>query len=196
MNPVLAHDIVLGPRIWEIVHLHVILHAFPDKAQAVLPDDDRVYDSLADEKLAFEVLRLGDEAGLSISVSIFFRITHISLTVHHFVPLPVNDRTAGNTDFEYLRIVGYQGYGHETAVAPSMHSYSVGINVRQFHQSPHADHLVGHFGLTALSPDCLFVVQTSVGSAPVVLDIDNIASLGHVHFPAAQFCTEGVAYHL
>ena len=46
MNPVLAHDIVLGPRIWEIVHLHVILHAFPDKAQAVLPDDDRVYNSL------------------------------------------------------------------------------------------------------------------------------------------------------
>ena len=62
MHPVLAHDIVPGARIWKIVHLHIVLDAFPDEAQAVFPDDDIVHSPLADEQLALQVAGLCNQA--------------------------------------------------------------------------------------------------------------------------------------
>ena len=58
MDPVLAHYIMLRARIREIIHLDIVLYAFSDKAQTVLPDHHRVYCTLADEQLSFQVCGL------------------------------------------------------------------------------------------------------------------------------------------
>ena len=105
MDPVLAHHIVLGARIWEIVHLNIVLHAFTYETQTVLPHDHRVNRALTDEKLALEILCLADEACLRITFRIPLRMVHISLSIHHLVPFPVNHRTACDSNLEDFRVV-------------------------------------------------------------------------------------------
>ena len=108
MDSVLSCHIVLVARVREIIHLHIVLHAFAYETEAVFPYDYRVDCALADEKLAFEVLGLVDEACLRLSLRIGVWMVHIALAVHHFVPLPVDHRTAGNAYLEYVRIIGNQ----------------------------------------------------------------------------------------
>ena len=48
VDSVLAHYIVFGTWIWEVVYLYIVLDAFADEAEAVLPYDYRVDCSLAD----------------------------------------------------------------------------------------------------------------------------------------------------
>ena len=54
VHPVLAHYIVFCARIWEIIHLDIVLDAFADETKAVLPYDNRVDGSLTDKQLAFK----------------------------------------------------------------------------------------------------------------------------------------------
>ena len=54
MHPVLSADIVFVARIREIVNLDVVLHAFAYEAQAVLPKDDGVDGSLANQQLSLQ----------------------------------------------------------------------------------------------------------------------------------------------
>ena len=70
VNPVFAAYIVLVARVREVVDLYSVHHACADETEAVLPQNDRVDGSLADEKLALEVLGLVDEAGLLIALRI------------------------------------------------------------------------------------------------------------------------------
>ena len=70
VNPVFAAYIVLVARVREVVDLYSVHHADAYEAEAVLPQNDRVDGSLADEKLALEVLGLVDEAGLLIALRI------------------------------------------------------------------------------------------------------------------------------
>ena len=67
---VLAGYIVLMTWIREIVYLDSVHHAGAHEAEAVLPQNDRVDGSLADEKLALQVGSLVDEAGLFIALRI------------------------------------------------------------------------------------------------------------------------------
>ena len=123
-------------------------------------------------------------------------MVHISFSVHHLVPFPVDHRTSCDSHLEDLRVVGDQRDCHESAVAPAVHSYPVLIDVRQLHEHLHAFHLVSHLSLTALPVDSLLEFCSTVLCAAVVLDIDQIASLSHVHLPSAKFAGEGVADHL
>lgn len=102
---VLAAHIMLVAWVREVVHLDVVDNAGPDETEAVLPENHRVDRSLADKQLALEVLCLVDEAGLLISLRVHVRMIHLSLAVHHLVPFPVDDRTSGHSDLEYVRIV-------------------------------------------------------------------------------------------
>ena len=51
VDPVLAHHIVLGAWIWEIIHLNIILDTFSDEAEAMLPNHHRIDSTLTDQKL-------------------------------------------------------------------------------------------------------------------------------------------------
>ena len=105
MDSPASEDIVFGARVREVVQLDVLLDASLDKAQAVLPEHSVVDGSLADEKLAFEILHVVKKACLSESVRIGGFSVHVTLAVHDLVPLPVDDRTAGHADLECLRMI-------------------------------------------------------------------------------------------
>ena len=105
MNSVLSHDIVLGARIREIVHLNIVFYTLSDETEAMFPYNHRVDRALADEKLALEVLRLVDKAGLSVTFRVYIRIIHVSFSIHDLIPLPVDYRAACNSNLEYIRIV-------------------------------------------------------------------------------------------
>ena len=108
MHPVPAGDVVLMARVWEIVHLNIVLHTFAYETEAVLPYDDRVYCALADQKLALEVLCLVDQACPCITFRISFRMVHVTFSVHHFIPFPVDHRATCHSYLENVRIVGHQ----------------------------------------------------------------------------------------
>ena len=186
MYPVLAHYIVLSAWIREIIHLDIVLDAFPDEAQTVLPDHYRVYCALADKELALQGCSLVDEAGLCISFRIDVRMVHVPFAIHHFVPFPVYYRTTCNGDLEYVRVIGDERNGHETAVAPSVYADSVLVHIWQSHEHLHSFHLVCHFCLSALAVDGLFECKSAVFCSSVILDIDQVSSLSHVHFPSAR----------
>ena len=196
MDSVLSHHIMLCARIWEIVYLYIVLDAFAYEAQTMLPYDHRVNSTLADKQLALEILGLVDEACLCISFRITFRMIHIAFSIHHLVPFPVDYRTACYSYLEDVRIICDQRYGHESAVAPSMYSDTLLVDIWKLHQHLHSFDLVCHFRLTALTVDRLLEVQTSVLRAPVILDIDEIAALCHVHLPPAELSHVCVLDHL
>ena len=64
MDTVLAENIVLSARIWEIIQLDIVLDTFPHEAQAVLPDASVVDSALTDKQFAFQVSRLVDQTCL------------------------------------------------------------------------------------------------------------------------------------
>ena len=162
----------------------------------MLPYDRIVDCALADEQLALEVLGLAEQGSGPETVRIALGIFHIALSVHDFVPFPVDYRPSGNSDLERLRVIGHQRYCHITAVAPAVDSDSVPVHVRQCLQCLDSDHLVRHLGLSAILVDDLLVFGTVILSAPVVLDIDNVAVLGHVEFPHPDLPEPGVVDHL
>ena len=108
MHSVLASDVVLVTRVWEIIHLNIVHHACSDKTETVLPEDYRVYGALTYEQLALEVLRLVDQTCLLVSLRIDMRTVHVTLSIHDLIPLPVDDRTSCYSDLEYIRVVGYE----------------------------------------------------------------------------------------
>ena len=77
-----------------------------------------------------------------------------------------------------------------------MYSDAVAVDVRKFHKHLHSLHLVRHLRLSALSVDRLLECETAVLRASVVLYVDEISSLCHVHFPSAEQSHVCVLHHL
>ena len=183
-------------RIGEVVHLHVVLDALLDEAERVLPHDGAVHGALADQELALQVLRLVDEARFRKTLRVRCLRVHVAFAVHDLVPLPIDDRAAGDGHLEHVGIVGDEADGHETAVAPAVDADAVLVHVRELHQAAEARHLVGHLGLAALAVDGALEFRALVGGATVVLDIDEIALLGHEHLPHPHAAQPAVLHHL
>ena len=162
----------------------------------MLPYDGIVDCALADEKLALEVFGLAEQGSGPETVRIALGILHIALSVHDFVPFPVDYRPSGNSDLERLRVIGHQRYCHIAAVTPSVDSDSVPVHIWQCLQCLDSDHLVRHLGLSAILVDDLLVFSAVILRAPVVLNIDNVAVLGHVEFPHPDLPEPGVVDHL
>lgn len=86
MDAVLAENIVLCARIWEIIQLDIVLDTFSYETQAVLPDDSVVDSALTDKQFALQVSRLVDqtclgeafriESGVSIYLSPYITSYH------------------------------------------------------------------------------------------------------------------------
>ena len=162
VNSILAHYVVLVAWVREVVYLYIVNNAGSYKTEAVLPEYYRVYCSLTNEELSFKVLGLVDQTCLLVSFRIDVRMVHIPLAIHHFIPFPVNHRSSCDCNLEYVRIVGDERYGHESSVAPAMHSDAVLVNIWEFHQHLDALHLVGHLCLSTLSMDGFLKSCTSV----------------------------------
>ena len=172
MDAVFSADIVLGTRIREIIQLDIVLDTFADKAQTILPDNSLVNRTLADQKLAFQILRLINQGRLGESLRIGLHRVHVALAVHYLVPFPINHRSTGDSDLESLRIIRHERYGHESTIAPSMNTYSVRVHVWKRLQHIYSDHLISHLVLAALVMNRLLEVLAPVLRSAVVLDID------------------------
>ena len=162
----------------------------------MLPYHGVVYGTLADEEFAPKVVRVFDEAGLGKAFRIGFGVIHVAFPIHDFVPFPVYDRTARDPHLEDFWIVGHEAYGHESSIAPAMYADAVFIHIGEFHEAADAHHLVFHFFLATLPVDGLFKGGAPVFRSPVVLNIDQVAFLGHQHFPHADISEPAVLHHL
>ena len=196
MNPVTSEDIVFSAWVREVIHLNLVLDALADEIQAVLPEHGIVDGALTDEQFALQVLGLVDEACFRIALRIALHGIHIALSVHDFVPFPVDYRTACDSDLEDFRIGGHERNSHETAIAPSVYADSVLVDVRKCHELADTCNLVSHFSLSAVVLDGLLIFCTPVFCTPVVLDIDDIAVLCHIELPKADLAEPAVLDHL
>lgn len=70
MDAVAAQNIVLGTRIREVIHLHVVDDALTDETQAVLPKHHVVDGSLANQQFAFQVFGLVQQADFFVAFRI------------------------------------------------------------------------------------------------------------------------------
>ena len=82
-----------------------------------------------DLQTALQVLGLGDKAGLGVALGIALGRAHIALTVHHLVPLPVDDGPTGHADLEHVGIVGDERDGHKAAERPAVDTQAVCVDV-------------------------------------------------------------------
>ena len=145
-------------------------------------------------QLALQVFGLVDKTRLLVALRILFWRVHITLTVHHLVPFPVDNRAACHTHLEDLGISGHQRCSHKAAKAPSVNTYSVGIHIGKALQIVHTAHLVAHLHLTQMTESSLLEVTTAVLAASVVEYEQDIALLGHVGLPTATGPMPGSLY--
>jgi len=122
---------------------------------------------------------------VSISVGIGLRRVHITLSVHHLVPFPVDDRSTGDTHLEDLGMRGHHVDGHKAAEAPAVYAESSAVDIAQTLEILHALHLVFHLVVAKMAEGDLLKVLAAVLTATVVEDEEQIAFLCHVSFPAA-----------
>ena len=76
MDSVPAQHIVLRARIREIIHLDIVLYAFPYETEAVLPQNHIVHGTLAYQELALQIIRLVYQAGQGIAFRVYMTSYH------------------------------------------------------------------------------------------------------------------------
>ena len=78
-----------------------------------------------------------------------------------------------------------------------MDAYALAVNPRTaVQQRAYSHHLVFRLHLAALPVDGLFECGAAIRSTPVVLDVNDIALLGHHHFPHPDIAQPAVADEL
>ena len=196
MRAVFACHVVLVAGVDEIIGIGICIHAGFQEAQAMLPYYYRVDVAVYLEEMAFQVACLQLQVGVLIPFRIILRTVHITLSIHDLVVAPVDHRTAGNTDFENIGMRQDQVGRHEAAVAPSVHTDTVGIHVRKRFQVFHAFHLVGHLVDTQVAVDHAFESESPVRCAAVVDRENHVAALCHIDIPASYAVLPAARYQL
>ena len=128
---VLSHHVMFIARISEEIRLGTRVDAGTQERQGVLRDAHRVVVTDDDLEFAFQGTGFESQVTAFVAFGIVLRTVHITLAVHHFVVLPIDDRTSGHTGLEYVGISQHEVGGHETAERPSVHTHPVGIDVGQ-----------------------------------------------------------------
>ena len=147
MHALMSAHVVRLSGIGKEVGLSACLDAFGYKREALLRHHGGVVVSRDDLKFAFQVFRFLQQAALGIAFWIGLRRIHVALSIHDFIPFPVDDRAASHSHLEHIRVIGHQSDGHETAKTPSMYAHALLVYIGQTLQEFHAFHLVLHFHL-------------------------------------------------
>ena len=185
MHTLVSHHVVSLAWIDEEVGLCASFGTCVDERQGVLGNNRRVVHTDDNLQFALEVLGHRDERTSLDTLLVGVGSAHVSLAIHHLIPSPVDDRTSSHSHLEHVGIVGHKRYGHKSAIAPSVHTKSVGIDIRQRLEIIHTLHLVEHLHLAELVPCGLLKLQSAVFAATVVEDEDDISLLCHVCLPRA-----------
>ena len=126
-----AQHVVLVVGVEEVVDLLKVVDATLDKLGTVLRDDSVVLGTLDDQQTSFEVLCFIEQAVILVTLGVLLRGVHIALTVHNFIPLPVDDRAAGAAHLEDLGVSQFHRNGHKTAEALAFYAHTVLIHIGQ-----------------------------------------------------------------
>ena len=185
VHALVAHHVVALARIDVEIGLRSGGDAGFQETVGMLGNYRRVIEADDDLQAALEVGSLVDQAGLLVALGVGLRGVHIALAIHHLIPLPVDDGTAGDTHLEHVRVVGHQTDGHEAAEAPSVHAQTRGIDIVECAQEVHATHLVLHLDLPQFAERSLLEVASTVLAAAVVEDEQQVTTLGHIGLPTA-----------
>ena len=108
MHAGMTTHIVLFARIGKEIRLGASFHTSIEERQAVLWHHRRVVVACDDLQFAFQILGLSDETGLRIAFRVVVWCTHVTLAIHHLIPLPVDDGTTSHTYLEDIGVVGDQ----------------------------------------------------------------------------------------
>ena len=107
MDAGMASHVVFLARVGKEIWLGASLDAGIEEREAVLGNDGVVVVACDNLQFAFQVLGLADEAGLGVAIGIILGRTHITLTIHHLVPFPVDDGTTCHAYLENVGIIGH-----------------------------------------------------------------------------------------
>ena len=129
MDAVDATDVVFVMRVDEVVDLFASFDAGINELDAVLPNHGVVLGTMDDKKTAIEVLGLGQEGVVGVTLGVLLWGVHIPLAIHDLVPFPVNDRATSATHFKDFGMSQFHRDGHETAKAPTLNTHTVFIDI-------------------------------------------------------------------
>ena len=93
---------------------------------------------------------------------------HIALAVHGFVVFPVEDGTAGDTDFEDFGVGEHEVRRHESAEAPTVHTDAGGVDIGEGAEVFDAFHLVGDLNAAEVAVGAAFELETAIARSAIV----------------------------
>ena len=131
MRTVFTNHIMQMAGINEIIGICIRIHTGFQESQAVLPNNNRIDISVDQQQMSLQITCFQFQVGIPITFRIVLRTVHIALAIHNLVVAPVDHRTTGNPHFEQFRIRTHQVRRHKAAVAPSVHTDTVGIDIRK-----------------------------------------------------------------
>ena len=133
-----------------------------------------------DEQMSLQIACKVLQVRFLVALGITLRGVHVAFAVHDFIIAPVDDRSAGNTYFEYLRITEHQGGGHVSAKTPAMNTNTFTVHIRQALQEFNAFYLVFSLFYAETTEGDVLKFQPAVFTAAVVKSEHDVAFIRHV----------------
>ena len=185
VDHVVPHHVVALSGIDEVVGLGAGIFAGAEESEGVLEHAGGVVVADDDLQAAFELRGVAHHAGFGIALGIGLRRFHVALTVHGFVVFPVENGTAGDTDFEDFGVGEHEVRRHESAEAPTVHADAGGVDEGEGREVFDALHLIGHLDAAEVAVGATFEFETAVARSAVVENEEDVVAVGHVVFPRA-----------
>ena len=185
VDHVAPHHVVALSGIDEVVGLGAGVFAGAEKGEGVLEHAGGVVVADDDLQAPFESAGVAHHAGFGIALGIGLRRFHVALTVHGFVVFPVENGTAGDTDFEDFGVGEHEVRRHETAETPTVHADAGGVDEGEGREVFDTLHLIGHLDATEVAVGATFEFETAVARSAIVENEEDVVAVGHVVFPRA-----------
>ena len=167
----------------EVVGLCAGIFAGAEEGEGVLEHAGGVVVADDDLQSTFELRGVFHHAGFGVALGIALGRFHIALAVHGFVVFPVEDGTAGDTDFEDFGVGEHEVRRHESAEAPTVHTDAGGVDIGEGAEVFDAFHLVGYLNAAEVAVGAAFELETAIARSAIVENKEDVVAVGHVVFP-------------
>lgn len=124
MHPFGTDDVMGVPRIDKVIGVSPGFDAAFQERKAVLPYDNGIGIAVYKHQVALQISGFQVEIGRFIPFGVSLRSSHVTLAVHDFIVLPVDDRTSGYAYLENISVCQHEVGRHKTAEAPTVYTYT------------------------------------------------------------------------
>ena len=108
MSTLMSTHIVRLARINKEVGLCASCNTSLEECEAMLWHNSSIVVTGNYLQSALKILCLIEQRGLLVTLGVGLRSIHIALTIHHLIPMPVDNRTTSYANLEYVGIVGHK----------------------------------------------------------------------------------------